>query len=336
MAEFSAPTTLKRKHDEESKSVYKRHFAELAEQGYTVIEGVVPEQVCADSFSGIMRFLNEAGVNTADPHLAMASYPNSHGIVQHLEAGQMQPVWDIRLREEVSAVFEDLYGDNDLLVSFDGFCWMPRHLRHNGRQWMHADQSHKRLGLRCIQGYVNLLPSHDERSGSLVVVPGSHRKHAEYAAQNPESTKNPKDWHKYTDAELAAFGETVRVHGRVGSLVLWDSRTAHSARPPEQDADETRERCVVYVCYQPRALIAPAALKRKVKAFDEFRMTTHWPASRIEQFPKTWRTWGKPITVRTPARTRRETPRMLELAGKTPLTTRRRETWTPALKFTKD
>lgn len=328
--------TLKRARDD-SERAYEKNFVELAEKGYTVIEDVVPAPVCAASFAGIVRFLNEAGVNTGDPALSMASYPNSHGIVQHLEAGQMQPVWDIRLRDEVVGVFEELYGDNDLLVSFDGFCWMPRHLRHNGRQWMHADQSHKRLGLRCIQGYVNLLPSHDDRSGSLVVVPGSHLKHSTYAAKHPEATANPKDWHKYTDAELAEFGgETVRVHGRVGSLVLWDSRTAHSARPPEPDADETRERCVVYVCYQPRSLIQEPALKRKARAFDEFRMTTHWPASRIEQFAKTWRTWGKPITVRTPARTRRETPRMLELAGKTRLSTRKRETWKPALKFVKD
>ena len=329
----------KRKRDDEESEHAPRFsdkFKELEEKGYTTIEGVVPADVCAKSFAGIKAFLNEAGVNTNDPDLKMSSYPNSHGIVQHLEAGQMQAVWDVRLCEEVSAVFEELYGDNDLLVSFDGFCWMPKHLRDNGRQWMHADQSHKRTGLRCIQGYINLATSHDNKSGSLVVVPGSHLKHSEYAAKNPESSKNPKDWYKYTDVELAEFGETVRVHGGVGSLVLWDSRTAHSARPPEADADETRERCVVYVCYQPRSMIEPGALKRKVKAFDEFRMTTHWPASRIEQFPATWRTWGKPITVKTPTRTRVETTRMLELAGKTGLTTRIRKVWKPAMKFVHD
>lgn len=333
----SATATTKKRGLEEDTSglLFEKYFDELEEYGYTVIENVVPADVCAKSFAGIIRFMNEAGVKTADPALNMHSYPNSHGIIQHFEAGQMQPIWDIRMRNEVTTVFEELYGDNDLLVSFDGFCWMPKHYSYNGRQWLHADQSHQRLGLRCIQGYVNLLTSHDARSGSLAAVPKSHKKHSEYAAKNPEATKNPKDWHKYTEEELAEFGDVVRVHGGVGSLVLWDSRTAHSAIQPLPGTADTRERCVVYVCYQPRALIKPFALKRKVGAFDNYRMTTHWPASRVEQFSdKPW-TRGKPYSMRTPARTRVESPRMLELAGKTPLTTRQRKLGKPALQFVK-
>lgn len=342
MTSSTSATTLKRARDEDDDSglVYKKYFDELATNGYTVIENVVPPDVCAKSYAGIIKFLNEAGVKTDDPELKMSSYPNQHGIMQHFEAGHMQPIWDIRMRTEVTDVFDELYGDNDLLVSFDGFCWMPKHASFNGRRWLHADQSHKRLGLRCVQGYVNLLTSHDASSGSLAVVPGSHLKHSEYAAKHPEATKNPKDWHKYTEEELAEFGDVVRVHGGVGSLVLWDSRTAHSAIEPLWTTVNPRERCVVYVCYQPRAFISESALKRKVGAFDNFRMTTHWPASRIEQFPEKPWTRGKPYSTITPARTRVESPRMLQLAGKLrPLTTHtahRREVRKPAMNFVKD
>lgn len=338
MNSFAAPSLKRTREslDTTTPSAYATNFQELETKGYTVIENVVPAEVCAASFSGIIKFLNESGVKTDDEALSMNSYPNSHGIIQHFEAGHMQAVWDIRLHNKVTEIFDILYGDNDLLVSFDGFCWMPKHYRDNKRQWLHTDQSHKRLGLRCIQGYVNVLTSHDDCSGSLVVIPGSHLKHAEYAAKNPDSVKNPKDWHKFTDEEVAELGEPIRVHGGVGSLVLWDSRTAHSARPPQIGRENTRERCVVYVCYQPRAYIKESALKRKVGAFDNYRMTTHWPASRVEQFPEKPWTHGKPYTMKTPARTRVATPRMLELAGKTKMTTKMRRTTKPAMVFVKD
>jgi hypothetical protein len=94
-------------------------------------------------------------------------------------------------------------------------------------------------------------------------------------------------------------------------------------------------RCIVYVCYQPRSYITARNLAKKQKAFDEYRMTTHWPASKIELFSKTWRTYGQPIAanLRTPTRDRVETARMLELAGKTALTTRPLRRTPPMLAF---
>lgn len=46
------------------------------------------------------------------------------GIIQHLEAGQQQAVWDIRCNQRVQNVFEAMYGTNDLLASFDALCVM--------------------------------------------------------------------------------------------------------------------------------------------------------------------------------------------------------------------
>jgi hypothetical protein len=235
----------------------------------------------------------------------------------------------VRQEEAVADVFAALYGDNDLLVSFDGVCFMPPEDRNSGRTWLHVDQSHRRRGLCCIQGYVNLTPAEDERTGSLAVVPGSHLKHGEFGVAHPRALENGKDWFKFDgEAERASLGDepVTRVHGGVGSLVLWDSRTAHQAMEPPKSVAAARERCVVYVCYQPRAWCSEANLRKKSAAFDAYRMTTHWPASKIELFPLTWRTWGKPVPPqqRAPPRDRQETPRMLELAGKTPLTTRAR------------
>lgn len=328
----------------------------LDRHGYAVVEDVVPADECAAAAAGVRAFLAAAGVAVDDPALRVSAWPNSRGIVQHLEAGHADAVWRVRTQPGVARIFERIWGTNDLLVSFDGFCWMPPSYRDNGRQWLHTDQSFhaKKRGRRCIQAYVNLVTSHDERSGSLVVVPGSHELHTAFGQTHRAAATNTADWcggapppthltarcrYKMSDAELECYraagcGPAVRVHGGVGSVVLWDSRTLHSARAPPADDAPTRERCVVYVCMQPRALCSTANLEKKQRAFNEYRMTTHWPASKVELFPKTWRTWGAPaFAVQTPPRTRVDTPRVLELAGVTPLTTQPLRRSTPGLVF---
>ena len=45
-------------------------------------------------------------------------------------------------------------------------------------------------------------------------------------------------------------------------------------------------RHVVYACYQPRRFAKPDDLRLKAEAWDEYRVTTHWPARNIALFPK--------------------------------------------------
>ena len=45
-------------------------------------------------------------------------------------------------------------------------------------------------------------------------------------------------------------------------------------------------RHVVYACYQPRTFAKQDDLRLKAKAWDEYRVTTHWPARNIALFPK--------------------------------------------------
>ncbi len=45
-------------------------------------------------------------------------------------------------------------------------------------------------------------------------------------------------------------------------------------------------RHVVYACYQPRAFAGEEDLRLKAQAWEEFRVTTHWPARNVHLFPK--------------------------------------------------
>ena len=45
-------------------------------------------------------------------------------------------------------------------------------------------------------------------------------------------------------------------------------------------------RHVVYACYQPRAFAREEDLRLKAEAWEDYRVTTHWPARNVHLFPK--------------------------------------------------
>lgn len=316
----------------------QRHINELVELGYTVVENVVDADVCMARHAALYEEMATRGVNWRDLGVSRSVGPQIHGIVQHLEIGHTRPVWEMRQEERVTRIFERIYGDNDLLVSFDGICLWRLNDKDDGKRWWHVDQSHTKPGLRCIQGSITMA----DCAGGLAVLPRSHLQHATFSQHFERAATMTDDWFKYEPEEFVRLkqltGTTpVVLTPPVGSLVLWDSRTAHMAQmAPATAPIQKRQRCVIYLCYQPRSMITGQNLLKKIKAYDEYRMTTHWAASTIKLFPRTWRTWNVPQVAHDPApehRTRVETPRMLELAGKTPLKTRKRRLTTPALKF---
>lgn len=311
--------------------------------GFCVVPDVLIAEECDAALAGIHRYLADAGVDLVTPGKAK-DYPNVHGIIQHLEIGHCQAVWDVRLNERVQEVFAQIYGTNDLLVSFDGACIMQPWHRFGKKSWAHMDQSAANTTRQCIQGYVNLTDSRDDRTGSLFVMPNTHKLFGAFFEQFPEMrAKSKGDWCKLESDEQREFlealdedgdsNELVRVYGGRGSMVLWDSRSVHQNIPPACGADEARQRCVVYTCYQPRAWCTEKNLAKKAKAFDEYRLTSHWSSSKIKLFPKQPRTYGAEPKQYAIVRDRVPSQRMLELAGKVPMTSRAKWQGEPLLRF---
>ena len=92
-----------------------------------------------------------------------------------------------------------------------------------------------------------------------------------------------------------------------GDLYLWSSKTVHSGRPPlrQTASPEVFLRGVVYVSMQPKRFATPADIKRKLKAYNELRTTSHNAARGVTLFPQHPRTYGsaidtvvRPITAR--------------------------------------
>lgn len=99
------------------------------------------------------------------------------------------------------------------------------------------------------------------------------------------------------------------------------SQGADSATLSAENTDKWRH--VVYVCYQPRSLATERDLALKREAYNDRRVTTHWPAMNVKLFPKEGNSYyGKAGTKKPnfrviPTRERVETDLTKQLAGVT-------------------
>ena len=270
---------------------------DLERNGYAVIPNVVSATECDRTITDMWRwlqrlnpFIDPEDSQTWKSRDKKPNWPlNTHGILQHYEVAHQAFAWKIRRHKRVRHVFEMLWGDNDLLSSFDGVCIMKQSPTvQRDRQWLHTDQAKNKVGMQCIQGLVNL-NAVGPHSATLTVKAGSHKLHSDVMRHQHGN----KDWCKYTPDQLAMLQgcPLVRVQGGKGSMFLWDSRAAHC------NAYATRPnlpRHVIYTCYQPRALATAANLRKKAEAYRNYRVTSHWPAA-FSLFPLRPRDWGNPF-----------------------------------------
>jgi hypothetical protein len=106
------------------------------------------------------------------------------------------------------------------------------------------------------------------------------------------SEKKPKDGHM--DFYIQRGCQQKFIYCPRGSLVLWDSRLIHCGVPPMKWRALPNFRCVVYLCYQPRSGATANELKKKRAAFENMRMTTHWPC-KSKLFAEGFRTYDKEV-----------------------------------------
>lgn len=236
-------------------------------------------------------------------------FPMHSMLLQHHEVGHSQVVWDVRQNEKVVNVFSKLWDTRpeDLLCSFDGLSiHLPPEITKRGyfrNLWYHTDQSYLNNKFECVQGFVTAYDVNDG-DATLTVLESSHKYHEEfsktYKFDKEEDKKKiselKQNWYKLTKEEEQFYYEKGCVRTAIkcpkGSLVLWDSRTIHCGKESDKERKEPNTRFIVYVCMMPRKLSNPLNIKKKQKAFQEMRMTTHWPC-KIKLFPKNPRTYGR-------------------------------------------
>ena len=294
---------------------YKTNYATLENcrevlerDGYCVIPGVLTQAEIEKSREQAWEALNHLTQNLDKPivkddplsWLSFWELSPLHAMLLKQYVGHSQFMWDLRLNPKVKEVFETIHGEKDLLTSFDGFSMhfpfemLPRKRgKGRGNAWFHTDQSPHRTEL-SVQGIVNLYDV-NEGDATLRVIECSHLKHAEYFKEK-EIKKCPGDWHKPDEEGMKFFNGLMKVHvkAKAGDILLWDSRTWHCGGNAHGWRKEPNFRLAAYVCMAPRKNATLANIKKKQKAFNEKRMTSHW-AIETKLNPKTPRTWGKEL-----------------------------------------
>lgn len=143
---------------------------DLRVHGYAVVRNVLsPEKVemCKQKFYECVD---------SHPHIRQHHRVNGvHGIFKYYEAGHWESAWNIRTDPAVISIFQDILCTKDLVVSFDGSCWMPKEAKYRSDGiWTHSDQAPNKVGFHCYQGFVSL--THNKER-TLVVYDGSHMLH---------------------------------------------------------------------------------------------------------------------------------------------------------------
>lgn len=308
----------------------------LNRDGFAIREGVLTDSECAKMVSGMwehMEYVTKGRMSRDDTATWKSELQNTlflmHGMLaQHHNWGHAQPVWDIRGNTKVQELYTFLYGGAELTTSFDGvsFGLAPEitGIGWHRKNWLHTDKgwgpgvtsggTNKRHN--AIQSWVTAFDV-EEGDGTLQVLKGSHKLHKKFARAFGHEN-HTANWYKYTAEELAWYKERgcdlVNITCPAGSQVFWDSRTVHAGRAPVKGrASAGRHRFVIYACYAPRSWLTQAALKKKKKAFEEGRMTSHWP-HYPKLFAKRPRTYGRVVRETAPFRPPALTKEQLKLA----------------------
>ena len=240
--------------------------SELEEKGYVIVPNVLSESDILEYRSNFDKWYNSTP-NLKNLHNKI----DPHGIFKFHEVGHQRFAWLIRTHPKVIEIFKYIWDVDELVVSFDGSCYMSKDMEKKDKYWTHTDQSSEKKGLHCYQGIVSLT-SNVERS--LVVYEGSHKLHEKYFTDNNIISKN--NWcvinKEYTD-QLKDSKKILNI--KAGSLVIWDSRTFHQNN---YGNGKCEERLVQYVSYLPKENKANtlAMQKKRRDYYNNRRTTSHW------------------------------------------------------------
>ena len=280
----------------------------LTEYGFVVIENALTAHQAAHALDLTWQYLEAlgTGIKRDDPDTwGDERWPVAvhGGIIPSQGIGHSEAQWFIRSVPSIKQAFAAVWGDDDLLTSFDGMAlWRPTSINpewrtNRGGSWLHIDQHPVgRPGFHCVQGLVSLLPTSPETGGN-VMIPGSHTRFSSIPDDYTDRLAriHPSIDHFRYPADDPQLAETppVMAHLEAGDLLLWDSRTIHCSSPalvesPEPDQTPRLLRAVSLVCFMPRAKSNPEVIAQRHTAVEERTSTTNWSDRFInaDQFPQ--------------------------------------------------
>ena len=258
------------------------------DNGHVVIRDIISSfdtEKLKNTFLTDIENMVENGIKRDDP--STFTKPNrpgvcSVGIIKDPDSGFAHSLTAYTARKLSTPFFKTLYHTDKLQSSFDGGSIYPNwKFLPNERtkpSWLHIDQGHSLKDINCSQALLTLLPA-NETTGSLLVVPKSHKRHPEILGSIPYTKKNYIPLNKDNEIHKKIVEDTGLhlVSAPAGSLIVWNSRTIHSntCALKKPTSNEAYLRLAIYVCMMPTRE-DEETLKFRKEALDNYYQTNHW------------------------------------------------------------
>lgn len=219
-------------------------------------------------------------------------------LIQHYGIGHADSCWKIRTHPNILNVFSDIWETDDLVSSFDGVSYniqstVKKPTKSQIKFKFHLDQNPKNSNFKSIQSWVTAYDIH-EGYGTLIVLEGSNNYHKDFYDEFNIDSKG--DWFILEEHHVKWYiskgCKMVAMKCPAGSMVLWDSRTVHCGLPPQ--TLQQVPRCIHYICMIPKNRCSAAIIKKRIKAFETTRTTSHYPANP-KLFPDLPRSYGNTL-----------------------------------------
>lgn len=240
---------------------------ELKENGFVIIPNSINEDEIQKALALFFKWKNSI------PNIdKFHNNINPHGIFKFHEVGHQEFAWFLRTRPSIINVFKKLWDTDELVVSFDGTCYIAKNCIKKDKIWTHTDQASNNSNLKCYQSFISLTSNQNR---TLVVYEKSHLLHEKYFKSR--NICNSKNWnlidHNYLDT-IKNSRKILKVNA--GDLVIWDSRTFHQNQYGNPNSEE---RIVQYICFLPKNVKENnnTLREKRKKYFLERRTTSHWP-----------------------------------------------------------
>ena len=260
----------------------------LEAEGYAVIRDVYTPEEC-DRFCAQLKTSIEAicpaaaGVPLAELTAGHLPATDSNGLRGAL--AQSPAMWGIRQHAATQKLHRYLQGwseEEELVVSLDKLVLQVGPAPRMG-SWLHVDT--RDPARTALQGTAYLRDSTTEEHASLVVVPGSHRRHAELlAAQTKPPTKDYVVW------EDASSLTPVQLALHQGDHVVWYSHTTHQGGAGQRQRKRKRQedphllrRVAAMVSYAKKRMRPEHVRAQKQAVAENGGCTTHWAAQCVRQ-----------------------------------------------------
>lgn len=240
----------------------------LKEEGYVVIKDILDKEQMDIGFSLFRKDWNRVSPNFNFDDNNTWEIKNcplifNKGMAVFNGFGHSDFMWNLRTNKNIQSIYKNLYKEDDLVVSFDGFSAFFSY-KQKSKPWLHIDQN-PRNTLYSVQGAYNFIKVDQEDAGFLVV-PRSH------LTYKPE-VKHKKNWILCNNPEFDK--DCVKLLIPDNCFTLWNSKLIHSnIGIPVKKKEFNRLTC--YITYLPKSLRSEDVKAARIDSYMKGLTTSHW------------------------------------------------------------